>query len=81
MMAPVYQVEMILRFIGYSPEEIQIMGIGAYHRSLVFKEMVSSIILDVVNKAFSGFSAPSSDGETYTLNNAAPGFKLENPFE
>ena len=82
MMAPVYQVEMILRFIGYSSKEIQVMGIGAYHRSLIFKEMVSSIILDVVNKAFSGISPPSSsDGETFTLNNAAPGFKLENPFK
>jgi len=73
---------MILRFIGYSAEEIEEMDFSAVHRVLVLKEMITGFI----NQLLGSFtqetpSSVSTEGGTHhQFKNTPDNYKIENPY-
>ena len=57
-MALVYQVDMVLRFVGYTPKEIEEMDLESIHRVLAFKELIIGIIGETVQRVVEGFQGP-----------------------
>ena len=83
-MSVVYQTEMVLRFIGYSAEEIESMDMSSIHRVLAFKDLLVTMFTDMIASVLGEIKLGDVGGggdNYYPMSNAAPGYRLENPFE
>ena len=76
-----YQVEMILRFIGYSQEEIKEMDYEAIHRVIVLRDMISGFIKDIVSGLTSSSANIPRQDNTYEFSNVPEDYQIQNPYE
>ena len=72
-MALVYQVEMVLRLVGYSQEEIEGMGFDSIHRVLAFKNLIVGVLGEAVYSILEGITGPANNSQTYEVP--------QNPFD